>query len=137
MNENKFNGMNHEYVIRSPKVDKLTKTKTGGLKDLAGKCPIYLAPFKSLVEPFAWVSWKSAKENGGKYPMNNWKKGSPTKLLVSSAIRHLTAHAEGDKIDKESGLPHLYHALWNIGATIWMTKHKPELDEEKFFDGEA
>lgn len=99
-----------------------------------GKCPIYLVPFKAVVEPFAWVTWYSAKENGGKYPMGNWKKGIPTKFLVSSAVRHLVAYASGERKDPESGLSHLWHALWNVGAAIWMSQNRPQMLHETAFD---
>jgi hypothetical protein len=130
---NKFGG-----TLKSLEVKKeLTDVGTGGLKDLKGKCPIYLAPFSCLVEPFAWVAFNSSTEGGGKYPMNNWKKGIPTVQLVSSAIRHLVSYASGEKKDAESGMSHLWHALWNVGAAIWMTRNRPEMDEQTGFDGGA
>lgn len=47
----------------------------------------------------------------------------------AATLRHLFAHQKGELIDKDSGLPHLYHALTNIAFLI-------ELNERDF-NGES
>ena len=49
-----------------------------------------------------------------KYSDNNWRKGMAWGRCFASCLRHLFAWWRGEDIDKESGLPHLSHAAWNI-----------------------
>lgn len=46
-----------------------------------------------------------------KYERDGWKKlDNADRRYLAAAFRHLTAYAEGEKNDIESGLPHLAHA---------------------------
>ena len=45
-----------------------------------------------------------------KYSDDNWKNVS-AKRYEAAAFRHIQAYRKGEKIDKESGLGHLYHAI--------------------------
>lgn len=46
-----------------------------------------------------------------KYAAGNWADGSfKASRLVGALKRHLEAYVSGEKLDPESGLPHLYHA---------------------------
>lgn len=40
---------------------------------------------------------------------HNWRKGFEWSRLYGAALRHLTAHMDGDDTDPESGLSHLAH----------------------------
>jgi hypothetical protein len=44
----------------------------------------------------------------------NWAKGMPWSVCLSCAVSHLFAAAGGEKLDKESGLSHLAHAMCNL-----------------------
>lgn len=47
-----------------------------------------------------------------KYAPDNWRKIEDKKSRYSAALgRHLNAWKLGEKIDSDSGLPHLWHAL--------------------------
>jgi hypothetical protein len=37
-------------------------------------------------------------------------------------FRHLAAHYGGQEFDPESGLRHLAHARWNLGAIMELTR---------------
>lgn len=44
-----------------------------------------------------------------KYGPNDWKRGMDWSRLYGAALRHLTAHMDGEDLDPESGLSHLAH----------------------------
>lgn len=52
-----------------------------------------------------------------KYTDDGWKsvEGAQERYL-SAAYRHMLAFQRGEKLDKESSLPHLAHAAWNLLA---------------------
>ena len=56
-----------------------------------------------------------------KYKPNNWKKGE-LERYVGAAMRHLEAWRSGEKLDSESGLPHLEHLLTNVAFLIELDK---------------
>lgn len=53
-----------------------------------------------------------------KYPeIDNWKRVKNAEQRYTNAlVRHLIKHLTGEEIDKESGLPHLQHVVWNALA---------------------
>jgi hypothetical protein len=46
-----------------------------------------------------------------KYGRNNWRKGCSYIRMLSAAWRHIVEWMNGNKLDEESGLPHLAHAV--------------------------
>lgn len=59
-----------------------------------------------------------------KYDDRNWEKGLSYMDTYACLRRHLAAWVDTSKsdIDKESGLKHLSHALWNVAALITFTR---------------
>ena len=104
-----------------------TVSKTGGIRYNKGKCRISLCP-RGIKEAVANVLWYSAEENGGKYPMGNWKKGMPWQETIDSTMRHLEDFNEGHDFDKESGLNTLHHVATNVAFLIDYYENHPELD---------
>lgn len=45
-----------------------------------------------------------------KYADHNWRQGFAWSRLYGAALRHLSAHMNGENTDAESGLSHLAHA---------------------------
>jgi len=54
-----------------------------------------------------------------KYEDNNWRKGIKYSRVIGALMRHLVARICGEIIDPESGLPHLAHVRWNVGALMY------------------
>ena len=72
-----------------------------------------------------------------KYDDNNWMKGLNASELYACATRHMQKWWAGENLDwddpvsgqKGSGLPHLWHALWNVGVMAYFERHRPDLDD--------
>lgn len=71
----------------------------------------------------------------GKYDDNNWMKGLNASELYACATRHMQKWWAGEDLDEDdgeqkgSGLPHLWHALWNVGVMAYFERHRPDLDD--------
>lgn len=65
-----------------------------------------LAP--DALEQVAQVYTYGAK----KYAPENWRKGMAYSRVFGAVLRHLWAFWRGEKLDSESKLPHLAHAMW-------------------------
>ncbi|GJE01459.1 dATP/dGTP diphosphohydrolase domain-containing protein [Methylobacterium isbiliense] len=78
---------------------------TEGRKDDGGKDPWDLAPwdaFRAIVQVLAF--------GARKYAPRNWERGMAWSRLYAALFRHLTAWWQGENVDAETGLPHLWHA---------------------------
>ena len=64
-----------------------------------------------------------------KYAPNNWRKGIEYSRIIGAIHRHLASIQEGEDIDPESGLPHIYHIGCNAQFLGWMMKERPDLDD--------
>jgi hypothetical protein len=83
-----------------------TAAETQGRKDDGGKPRWDLLPFAAL-EDVARVLEFGAR----KYAPDNWRKVEGWRWRYTRAgFGHLAAFARGEKLDPESGLPHLAHA---------------------------
>lgn len=72
-------------------------------------------PRVDLIPPHALLSIGDVFAYGAtKYGDFNWRAGMPWLKLYASTLRHLLEWAAGRDTDKESGLPHLAHAVANI-----------------------
>jgi hypothetical protein len=73
----------------------------------------------SLLEPLVVEMYCTVAQMGAKkYGRNNWKQATADDRYRYEAalLRHIMAYKSGEEIDKESGLSHLSHALWNLVA---------------------
>lgn len=54
-----------------------------------------------------------------KYDDQSWQKSTVPDAYLDAAYRHMAAHNRGERIDPETGLPHMIHAAWNMFAVDW------------------
>jgi hypothetical protein len=87
--------MNNEY----------TTYDNGGRKDNKGKLDYTLLPWICVDEVV-----KVLMHGADKYDRFNWMK-VPQQEYAKAAFRHIIADQKGEMCDKESGLPHLAHAV--------------------------
>jgi deoxycytidylate deaminase len=72
-----------------------------------------------LIPPSATKSLAEVLTYGAKkYKPNNWQRVDDTSRYVDALYRHLEAWRNGEKLDSESKLSHLAHALTNIAFLI-------------------
>lgn len=100
------------------------KKKATGKKFDEGKPDLFQIPGIALNQAAFVLMFGQRKY--GKY---NWMTGIEHSKLINSALRHLMADKDGHTFDKESGLPHIAHALVNIMQLVWMRKNRPDLDD--------
>jgi hypothetical protein len=60
-----------------------------------------------------------------KYEPDNWKRVDNSKSrYIAAAFRHLSARAQGELFDQETGLPHVAHAICCLLFLGWHDKQK-------------
>lgn len=64
-----------------------------------------------------------------KYDENNWRKGMEWGKIFAAFCRHSGQWFNGESYDKESGMHHLGHALWQLLGLGWFQKYKPDFDD--------
>jgi len=99
-----------------------------GLKFDADKLRVDLLPVRALQE-VAKVLTFGAK----KYQPNNWQNVKPRRRYYRALISHAWARALGEKIDQESGLPHMAHCACN--ALFLLSLEVGIDDPDAFEDG--
>jgi hypothetical protein len=101
------------------------KPKTGGgLRYNSGKAEIHQIPTSTFIG-ISKVLMYGAK----KYEKNNFRKGMVWTIPYDCLMRHMFSWLDGQEVDEESGLSHLYHAAANIMMLIEYEKTCPELDD--------
>ena len=79
------------------------------------------------------------QEAGKKYGRCSWMHCEPEELdqkYLSAALRHIAEYADGNQIDRDSGLPHLAHAMANLGILQWHREQiASQLTNEHNFGG--
>ena len=49
-----------------------------------------------------------------KYDRKNWAKVDDKERYIAAPLRHILAYQQGEKLDKESGISHLAHAICSL-----------------------
>ena len=69
------------------------------------------------------------KYGAEKYALYNWAKGMAWSIPIGCILRHMRAHLDGERLDPESGLPHIGHIVCNIMMLDWFQNFYPEGDD--------
>jgi hypothetical protein len=104
---------------------KLSKnTWTEGVKFDTDKVRMELIPPELLVAVGTILTFGAEK-----YDDRNWEKGMNWSRIYGALLRHLIAFASGEKVDPESGHPHLWHAGCCIAFLITYEAREIGLDD--------
>lgn len=63
-----------------------------------------------------------------KYSADNWRRGIEIRRLTGAAMRHLTAFNDGEDLDPETGLSHVFHFSCCAMFIAELMLTHPELD---------
>ena len=121
-------GTSTEFKFRKNQVDEdksadLSKNIQCAKAD-KGKLPISLVPMTIIKDIAAIRKYGEEKYHAP----NNWVLVDKQRY-VDAMWRHLIAYQEGEEYDKESGLPHLWHAACNMAFILEM--ESPDWDVRK------
>lgn len=99
-----------------------------GLRYDAGKAPMHLLPWDTLLE-LSHIYGRGAE----KYAPHNWEKGMDYSKVFNSMIRHAAAFQSGEDFDKESEQMHMLHVAWNAIALATYQLRKIGHDDRFIF----
>lgn len=106
--------------------DVKSKEKGSGARYNDGKVDFSLLPLCTLEDEIR--VWELGAK---KYAEWNWLKGMDWSIPFACAMRHMMAWQAGEDIDKESGLPHIAHAMCNLRMLTLYAKTYPEGDNRE------
>lgn len=109
---------------------KESKVDGGGMRFNSNKAELHQVP-TSVINGIAKVLMYGAQ----KYEKGNFRRGMKWTTPYDCLTRHMMLWLDGEELDEESGLPHLYHAAANIAMLIEFAETCPELDDR--FKGEV
>ncbi len=106
----------------SVKANKQPENKSGAQREKLHAASYDLVPYQELTDAYVRV----AEMGAVKYDAWNWSKGLPRVQILCSLLRHTFAYMRGKDKDKESGLSHADHILWNAVALVHNIEHNLE-----------
>ena len=77
-------------------------------------------PRMDLIPPQAELLLAQVLTYGAiKYAPNNWRHvENADARYIAATMRHINAHRQGERVDPESGLPHLAHAMCSLAFLL-------------------
>lgn len=87
---------------------------SGAKREKLNVAPYDLVPFQEMTEAYVRVAEFGAR----KYAAWNWSAGLSRVQILGSLLRHAFAYMRGEDKDKDSGLNHTDHILWNAVALV-------------------
>lgn len=108
-----------------------TRPDMQGCKADAGKLRLSLLPWRAVGQIVQVLEFGAAK-----YEPDNWQRvPNARQRYFDAAMRHLLAWWNGERLDAESGLPHLAHAGCCVLFLLW-ADDKPAQREHDATDAE-
>ena len=107
-----------------------SKVDGGGMRFNSNKAELHQVPTSAILA----IS-KVLMYGAQKYEKGNFRRGMKWTTPYDCAQRHMMLWLDGEELDAESGLPHLYHAIANVAMLIEFETTCPELDDR--FKGEV
>jgi hypothetical protein len=92
--------------------------------DIPDSGGMYLLPYK-VIDYLGLIYLYGCK----KYDENNWRKGMPWGKIFAAFNRHSGQWHGGEAYDKESGMHHIGHALWQLFGLRWYEQYTPVFDD--------
>jgi hypothetical protein len=84
-----------------------------GTKYDGNKLRLDLIPDETLIALGSVLTYGATK-----YEDENWRDGIKYKRVYGAMMRHITSWKMGEVNDPESGLPHLWHAIFGLSTLI-------------------
>lgn len=113
-----------EGYLRQLQDSMIVQSKPSGMKFDQDK------PRMDLLDPIALEGLAAVLTFGAKkYAAHNWRGGLTYSRLFAALLRHTFAILRGERIDPESGLPHVDHigCCWMFASN--MMKTRPDMDD--------
>ena len=123
-------GITHETEFFSSEPDKqeylynVEPDQLRGKKYNKGKPPLSLIDGEFLLGMAQVLAFGAEK-----YDKHNWRLGIPVTETWESMQRHGLKYNDGQDLDEESKLNHLFHVAVNAMMTYINAKYKPEMDD--------
>lgn len=119
-----------DSVNRTNLLIKLSNEETIGKKFDDGKNRMGL-----VLQGFSNALWEVGRVGTfgcTKYGEGNWQYlENGIDRYKDALFRHLFQWLQGEEIDKESGIKHLSHALWNLSAVLEFTLRQEKIESEE------
>lgn len=93
--------------------------KADGGKPRPTLCPVSVIEAITAVREYGCMKY---------HDPDNWRRVEPQRYR-EAAYRHWLAYLRGERCDKESGLPHLWHLATNVAFLIEMEESLNETEE--------
>lgn len=104
-----------------------------GIKYDSAKPKMNLLPPKAIVEVAKVLTFGAEK-----YDAENWRKLDDLQnRYTAGALRHIFAHMDGEKLDPETGLSHMAHALCCLLFKLEIELEDGESKEEELRETDA
>lgn len=117
--------------------EEMPRSSSGAMREKLNVDPYDLIPFQEIANAFSRVAEFGVK----KYEPWNWSKGLSRVQLIGSLLRHTFSYLRGEERDKDSGLLHTDHIVWNAAVLChnveWGLEDGRRVEPERAYKAEV